>query len=388
MRAAGLVRRRALSLCVGLAALALAGCSAQANTAVTVTGTTLTVYYSRPPAGAGGSQAADVVDAEQLAARQAGDSVGKFKLRFIGLDGSELSANARTAVQDKSAIAYVGEVQPGTSQSTVPITNELGLLEVSPTDTAVYLTQATPAVSGSPGTFYPSSSTFHKTFARVVPTTAQEAKAVVSEMRSLGLARVFVADDGSDYGASIALEIRDDAPSGGLSLVSSPTGADAIFYGASAGVTAAGTLTKTLDQFATEAPAAKLFAPSGLYDGTLTAGLSTSAQGSLYVSSPGFLTKDLSPLGKRFDADFALAYGHAPAPEAIFGYEAVSALVSVLRSLGSRATSRGDVVSAFRSLKNRVSVIGDYSVVGGDPTIAPFIVARPLGGRLLPRSAP
>jgi ABC-type branched-subunit amino acid transport system substrate-binding protein len=363
--------------------LALAGCSTQATSAVTVSGKTLTIYYSRPPAGAGGQQASDVVEAEQLAARQAGGAAGKFTLRFVGLDGAELSANARTAVQNQSAIAYVGEVQPGTSQQSVPITNELGLLEVSPTDTGMYLTQATPAVSASPGTFYPSSSSFHKTFARVVPTTAHEATALISVMHSLGLTKLFVASDGSDYGASIALEIRDDAAAGGLSVVASATGADAIFYGAAAGQTA----TRALDQFATADPSARLFAPSGVYDDSFVAGLSPAAQRNLYVSSPGFMPDGLSALGRQFESDFKAAYGHAPAPEAVFGYEAVSALVSVLDGLGSQAASRADVVSAYRSLRDRRSVLGEYSIVGGDTTIAPFIVARPQGGRLVPRSA-
>ena len=52
-------------------------------------------------------------------------------------------------------------------------------------------------MSGSPSTFYPSRSTYHETFARVVPTTAQEAEAITAEMHSLGLTKLYVADDGS-----------------------------------------------------------------------------------------------------------------------------------------------------------------------------------------------
>jgi branched-chain amino acid transport system substrate-binding protein len=381
MRGAVLVRRRAAAFCAAVAACALAGCSTQTNTAVTVSGKTLTIYLSRPPGAAGGQAATDVLDAERLAARQSPDTAGKFKLEFAELGRRELTANARTAVQNTSAIAYLGEIDPGTSQLTVPITNELGLLEISPTDTAVYLTQATAAVSDSPGTFYPSSSSYHKTFARVVPTTAAEAQALISELRKLGLTRLYVGDDGSSYGASIALEMRSDASVAGLVAVSSPAAADAIFYGAVPGATA----TAALDRFATQAPGVKLFAPSALYDDTFVAGLSAAAQANLLVSSPGFMASGLTPSGRQFESAFTAAYGRAPAPEAIFGYEAVSALVAVLGQEGASAGNRADVVSAFRTLKNRSSVLGTYSIVGGDTTIAPFVIARPEGGKLVPR---
>jgi hypothetical protein len=245
-------RAPALCGCLAVAALLLSGCAAATTSAVTVSGKTLTIYYSRPPAGAGGQAAADVFDAEALAAKLSGDTAGRFHLRFVPVAKAELTDDARVAIQNTTAIAYVGEIQPGTSLDTVPITNELGLLEVSPTDTSDSLTQATPAVSGSPGNVYPSSSTFHRTFARVVPSTAAEARALVSEMRSVDSGGgVYVAPgDGSAYGDAIAAEVAADAKSSGLKLASTPGGAAEIFYGAIAGPTAA----RTLDALERESP--------------------------------------------------------------------------------------------------------------------------------------
>jgi branched-chain amino acid transport system substrate-binding protein len=379
MRAAALVRPRAAVVCA-LVSLFAAGCSAQTKSAVTVSGSTLTIYASQPPNATGGPAATDVLDAEKLALQQNGSTVGKFKLKLIPLHGRELSDNARTAIQDSSAIAYLGELVPGTSQVSVPITNELGLLEVSPTDTAVYLTQPTPAVSGAPGTFYPSSSTYHQTFARVVPTTAQEAKAIVGEMHTLGLSKLAVISDGQPYGASIADEIRQDASAQGLTVVSGASTADAVFY---AGNSKAGA-TSALDQAAGTSPGAKLFAPSALYDDTFAAGLSAAAQKNLYVSSPGFTSAALPAAGRQFAPAFKAAYGHGPAPEAIFGYEAMSAVIAVLKQAGAQAGNRATVVSDFRSLHNRQSVLGTYSINGGDPSIDSFVFARVSGGRLAP----
>jgi len=282
-------------------------------------------------------------------------------------------------VQDASAIAYIGELVPGTSQASVPITNELGLLQVSPTDTAVYLTQATPGVSGSPGTFYPSSSTYHETFARVVPTSAQEATAIAGEMHSLGLSKLYIADDGGPYGASIAASVRADATKQGLQVVSAPSAADAVFYGGNTPAAAV----KMLNQAAAAAGSAKLFVPSALYDDAFVAALSAAAQRNLYVSSPGFAPSGLNPAGQQFVTAFRSAFGHAPVPMAIFGYEAVSAVIAVLKEAGSAAGSRATVVQDFRSLHNRQSVLGTYSISSGDTSIDPFVFGHPRGGRLV-----
>ncbi len=379
MLGASLHRPRAATVCGLLSLLALAGCATQTKSAVTVSGTKLTIYTSRPPGAAGGQAVADVLDAEQLAIQQAGTTVGKFTVRFVALHGAELSDNTRKAVQDASAIAYIGELVPGTSQDSVPITNELGLLQVSPTDTAVYLTQATPVVTGSPGTFYPSSSTYHDTFARVVPTSAQEATAIAAQMHSLGLSKLYISDDGGPYGASIAAEVRADAAKQGLAIVSSPAAAEAVFYGGNSPPLAA----KALNQAAAAAGSAKLFVPSAFYDDAFVGALSAGAQRSLYVSSPGFAPSDLTPEGRQFVTAFRSAFGHQPVPVAIFGYEAVSALMAVLKEAGTEAGSRATVVKDFQDLHNRQSVLGTYSISSGDISIEPFVFGHPRAGRLV-----
>jgi branched-chain amino acid transport system substrate-binding protein len=384
MLGASLHRPRAATARALLSALALAlplaGCATQTNSAVTVSGKSLTIYASRPPGGAGGQTAADVLSAEQLALQQAGTTVGKYTVKLVPLNGKEVSDNARTAVQNASAIAYLGEIAPGTSQDSVQITNEVGLLEVSPTDTAAYLTQAVPEVSGSPATFYPSRSTYHQTFARVVPASAQEAKAIAAEMHSLGATKLYIADDGTPYGVAMAAEVRAVATKQGLSLVSSAASADAVFYGGNNAAAAA----KALDQAATASSAAKLFAPSSLYDDSFVARLSAAAQKNLYVSAPGFDSTTLSPAGQQFVAAFKAAYHHAPVPQAIFGYEAMSAVLAVLRQAGAGAGSRATVVNDFLTLHNRQSALGAYSISSGDTSLAPFVFGRPRGGQLVP----
>jgi ABC-type branched-subunit amino acid transport system substrate-binding protein len=390
MRSWVLARSRAVTVCACLAlAAGLAGCAAAGSSTITVAGATLSIYAAQPPGGGGGPEARDVIDAEQLALKNAQYRAGKFKINFLQLDGNEVSENARTAIQDPSAIAYLGEIEPGTSADSVPITNQLGLLQVSPTDTASYLTQISAAVPNSPTKYYPSS-TYHQTFARVVPTTIQEASDQVSELEALHVDKLYVSSDGSPYGASVAFQVAQDARGARLAITvatGSPsaakvtsTGARAVFFGSNSETAA----TRFFDSVASTNPSLKLFAPSALYDDAFVAALDSAAQRNLFVTSPGFMAGDLPPAGAKFVSDFNSHYGHDPAPEAIFGYEAMAALLYVIKEAGTFANNRAVVVRDFRSLKDRASVLGTYSLDNGDANLAPFVFSRGQSGQLTP----
>src|SRR6202011_2961514 len=201
-------RGRALGGCAGVAlALTVAGCTAPSSSS-TVTGNTLLIYAS-VPRGTLSPTAQDVLNAEELAFRQSGAAcsspptgsvgciqVGRFKVALfagprgrIGPYGRHLSDNARQAIGDSTTIAYIGEIAPGASGDTVGITNAQDVLQVSPTDTAVELPQPTPAVPNSPTRYYESLSTNGRTFARVVPTDAREARFLIAQMAALGVTR-------------------------------------------------------------------------------------------------------------------------------------------------------------------------------------------------------
>ncbi len=376
------VRARALTLVAGAAAvIGVAGCAAATSgSVVTVTGRTLTIYSAVPASVASDPVVRDVADAEQLAFTQKANEVTSYKLAFRRLTSSKLSDNARTAIQDKSAIAYIGEILPGASADTLGITNAQDLLQVSPTDTAAEETQSIAAVSGSPTRYYESLKTYGRTFARVVPTTTLEAKAQVQLMRSRGVKRLFLTTDGGHYGEAITALVRGDAPASAITIIPSQSGADGIFYGGSDQTAAARSLAGT----AGTNPLVRLFGPSAVAGATLTAGLPAGTP-KLYVSVPGFLPKDLNPAGQTFVSDFRKAYGRSPLPEAIFGYEAVASVIDVLKQAGASANNRSAVVHDFFAIKNRSSVLGTYSInVNGDISVGPFVFERVQAGALAP----
>ncbi len=368
-----------------LAALAVAGCgassSSSASTAVSVTGHTLTIFISEPADIARDPAALDVVHAEQLAFATDRHEVKDFALALQPTFGKALSYNARLAITDPTTIAYLGEIAPGTSDQTVGITNALDLLQVSPTDNAIELGSRTPAVAGAPQSLFESFGTYGRTFARVVPSGAEEARADVAEMKAMGVSHLYVASDSSDYGRAMADAVSAAARAAGITVGGPLASAQAVFYGVQSPATAA----HFFNRAATLAPHAKLFGPSSLNFGNFVPLLSAAAASRLYVSIPGYLPKDLPAAGRAFAAAFRIAYGHTPNTEAIFGYAAMSALIHVIAAEGRNANDRTAVVKEFLSLHKLPSVLGSYSLnSAGNTNLDAFVFAHVRAGRLVP----
>jgi branched-chain amino acid transport system substrate-binding protein len=193
-------------------------------------------------------------------------------------------------------------------------------------------------------------------------------------MSSLGVKNLSVKSDGSAYGAAIAQAVTSDAKAGGLTVVPSQSGADGIFFG---GVSSS---VSAFNSLAAANPNVKLFGPSAL-----AAAAPPSGDRDVYVSVPGFLPKELPAAGKTFVTKFTSTYGHAPATQAIFGYEAMSAVLSVLQKAGANASDRATIVHDFFAIRDRVGAIGTYSInSNGDVSIAPFVINRSADGKLVP----
>jgi branched-chain amino acid transport system substrate-binding protein len=167
----------------------------------------------------------------------------------------------------------------------------------------------------------------------------------------------------------------------GAPATAATAGADAVLY-AGATPSAARSL---FDSLAAARPSTKLFVPSALADDTFAGGLSAGAQRALVASSPGFMPNALPASGQTFVQAFRTAYGHAPATEAVFGYEAMDAVLYVLEHAGSGAASRTTVIKDFFALRNHPSVLGSYSInANGDTSLQSFVISRVRGGRLTP----
>jgi branched-chain amino acid transport system substrate-binding protein len=223
-------RRQAAVLTALLCAAALAGCLGEDPKPPedrAIRGHVLTVYSSLPGQGAAAGIADAVAAGQRQALADAGFRAGSYRIRFIRLsstkpgsgiwDPGQVNENATRAARDPRAIAYLGELDLGASAVSVPVTNEAGILQVSPGDGLTSLTQRPPGrAAAGPERYYPAE---RRTFLRLVPTDLAEAELIVARMRALGVTRPALVVGTGVYARELAGEIVASARVAGIEPV-------------------------------------------------------------------------------------------------------------------------------------------------------------------------
>lgn len=213
-------------------ALALSGCLGDGGSdePPRVKGDTATVYSSAPRHGASAAVASAVTAGERRALAEAGGRAGGLRIRLRQLPATDdqpdhpwdpalVSENASRATDDPTTIAYLGELDYGATAVSLPITNNAGLLQVSPGDGLTSLTQRPPGrPRAGPERYYPSDA---DTFVRLGPTDLEEADYLVERARAAGAKRIAVVYGGDIYGRELAPQIFTRARRAGLEPVAS-----------------------------------------------------------------------------------------------------------------------------------------------------------------------
>ena len=365
----------------------------------------LTIYSSLPLQGDSRPQSQSVVNGEKLALKEAGNKAGDFEITYKSLDDAtaatgkwepgQTSANARTAAQDKSTIAYLGEFNSGASAISIPILNEVGILQVSPSNTAVGLTRAQGAEKGEPDKYYPSGK---RTFGRVVPADHIQAAAQVTYQKDVGCKKTYILHDKEVYGAGLATQVVSAAKAQGLETTGNQgidpkaanyrslatevkdSGADCVFYG---GITQNNAVQLFKDLHA-DNPDAKLFGPDGVAESAFSEKIGPSVEKVTYVTNPTLDPKLYPESGQQFFKDYKAAYGKNPEPYAIYGYEAMKVVLESIANAGDKGNDRQAVIDAFFATKDRESVLGTYSIdENGDTTLTSYGGNRVEGGQLV-----
>jgi branched-chain amino acid transport system substrate-binding protein len=128
-----------------------------------------------------------------------------------------VAANANRAADDPTAIAYLGELDYGATAVSLPITNDAGLLQVSPLDGLTSLTQRPPGrPRAGPERYYPSGS---RSFVRIGPTDLGEARAIVERLKEADAMRIGIVFDREIYGRELAAQVAELARDEGLKPV-------------------------------------------------------------------------------------------------------------------------------------------------------------------------
>ena len=173
----------------------------------------LTVYVSAPLSGPDAGDGGDVADAARRALEDAGGQAGGTEVKLVVLDDAGpggatdalAGANARQATEDSTAIAYVGELDSGTTRTSLPITNQAGMLQVSPGASAVDLTRSAPGSDQIPQETQPSGS---RTFGRVIPSDTVQGAAAAVAAGDAGVRSVVAIDSKIDVRNGSAGRVR------------------------------------------------------------------------------------------------------------------------------------------------------------------------------------
>jgi branched-chain amino acid transport system substrate-binding protein len=367
----------------------------------------VTVYSSYPLQGAGRAQSEAAVNGAKLALEQAGGKAGDIPVKYEPLDDAtaqaanwtpeQTSANARKAAGDKSTALYLGEFNSGASAVSIPILNEAGIAQISPSNTAVGLTTDEPgATPGEPDKYYPTGT---RTFARIVPKDTIQGAALATLMKEDGCTKVQLLNDKEVYGAGLASNIQASAKAQGLTISSNEAidknaanyrslaqkaetaGDDCMVF---AGITA-NNAAQIFKDFAAALPTAKLYGPDGVADTTFAStkdGIPAEVAKRTKVTIATLSPDQYPPEGQEFFKSYTEKYGEAsPDPYAIYGYEAMELALDAIKR--SKTGERADVIKALFSTKDRKSVLGSYSIdANGDTSLSDYGVYSIADGQL------
>ena len=358
--------------------------------------TEVTIYSSLPLQGTTRDNSLDVQKGIELALEQRDGKAGACTVTYEKLDDSTAqagqwdagatSANARKVVNDDSAIALIGEFNSSASAISIPITNEAGLLQVSPANTALELTKdAGPDDAGAPEKYYPSG---ERTYGRVVPADHIQGGAQAEWMAEEGVKKLYTLDDTQVYGVGVAKTTADAAELNGIEVVGSDSidpkaanyralaakiadsGADAVFFG---GITANNAVQLYKD-LGSAMPDATFWGPDGVAESAFTNDLPADVAERTYLTVATIPQEDYPPAGQKFYEDFKAKYKQdVIQPYAIYGFEAMDVILDSMERAGDACNDRQAVLDEFFATEDKEGVTGTYDIdEDGDVNVSQF----------------
>jgi branched-chain amino acid transport system substrate-binding protein len=369
-------------------------------------GNQLTIYSSLPLQGPSGAVSAQIVNGEKLALSEAQGHIGQFKVSYDSLDDSSptssgewdpgvTATDAKTAAQDNSTIAYLGDYNSAASAVSLPIINAAGILQVSPASPYVGLTSSQDAGQDEPDRFYP---TGQRNFARLMPADPVQAAALVATLRKLHVHHVYVVEDQDPFGMPLAQITASDAEAAGIKVSGMDSldlaaateatefsgeldkvrssGAQAVFFSGGTGV---GAVALWRQLYASNRHLVLLGSNTMINDKFIAA--IGAAAASTYMTTPALPTRLYPPTAARVLAAYKRAFSETPSAYSLYGYETMSAVLAAIRRAGTQGNDRETVIKQFFQTRDRDSVLGRYSIKpSGDSTLTTYGVDRIVGG--------
>jgi branched-chain amino acid transport system substrate-binding protein len=360
---------------VVLAAVALQDCGAAAKSLPPAGPNVVRIVSSLPSRGFQAGQAALIAQAIDLAVDERRGGLPQWTIEHVRLDDSGTesgdwsrdveSANAHTAAEDPSVVAYIGPYTSGATAVSLPITNKAHLLHAGPSATWPGLTVEGWG-SGEPGKYYPSGA---RTFVRLMPTDAAQAAAAAKWARSMGINSVFVLSDGSSYSDAMAaafasLMRREGSQVTGPAVITPPSmeghkeqvtrsGARALFY-AAGNVDSAILVAKALKDMSL--PGGVFSADTALGDRFLEE--AGDLAGNWHIVFNGVQSLPVSETASGFKSDFERKYGRQPSQFAGNAYDLTNLVLDAVARAGR---DRDAIIRSVLDTKGYHGVTGEIT---------------------------
>lgn len=328
---------------------------------------------------------------------QRGYKAGKYAVAYQACDDSspqrgsgalaKCAANAKAYARDPSVLGLIGTWSSTCSAAELPILNRaaggpLGL--ISPTNTNVGLTHVGGGTQpGEPARYYPTGT---RSFVRIISPDDAQAVADAVLVKDLGVRRIFVLDDGEEYGLNVAKAFMKSASKMGLTISGTASwGADqtnfdglvarirarrpdAVFLG---GFPCPG-CGKLVKDLRAALPQATIVGSDGFSDFESIVKATGGAAEGMYVSIPGLPQGKLPPAGRRIDKLFGATDLGSGGP----AYAAQAAAV-LLDAIAASDGTRGSVNAHLLAAGVRNGIIGSFGFDRhGDPTFNPTMIFR------------
>jgi len=306
-------------------------------------------------------------------------------------DEAKCAANAKLYAQTTAVIGELGPFNSGCAYEQIPIANRARLAMISPTNSDIGLTHATPAApEGLVESLYPRGD---RNYVRIFPREDAQAAAAALFARDAGARRVAVLSDGG-YGQGFAAHFSRAARRLGIDVLPArrwnPKArrydrlANAVARTDPDAVYLAGLLDsnggRVLKDVRAKLPgAAKIIANDGFLPIAALFETAGSAARGVHITRSGLSPDELPREGRQFVAQFAATQGARPVYfESVYAAQTAHLLLdAIARSDGTRES----VVGALLRTDRKRGLLGSIAFDSeGDMTHAPVSVFRALRG--------
>jgi len=365
------------------------------------------IVTSMPRTGSAQSQTDAIVNGIQMAIDDYGGEIAGMQLQHVDMDDATASGgrwdagmemdNARQAIADKDVMVFIGPYNSGAAKVSMPLLNEAGLLQISPSVTWLGLTKKVPGLDNGEPDIYRKSGKL--TFCRVCPTDDIQgpltARYIVNELKAK---TVYILDDNELYGKGVAGLFKAECEKLGLRVLGHQSivatqlefkglmntiaalNPDVLYFG--------GTTLSKGPQIAIDMKGVvncPLFVPDGCYEEAfIKAAGADVLNGRVYATMGGKVPSQLKGPGAEFLKRYKAKYNSDPESYALYGYEAAKVFLEAVKKVGKK--DREAIRKAVLETQDfDKGVLGKWGFnADGDTTLQELTISKIVDGKFVP----